>query len=147
MGVVERFKRKLKALEASINPSIKKSINANKKVLIKMQTDDQFYNGEDSNDQQIFPSYAYSTYLIKKRKGQKVSNVTLKDSGDLYKSIKIEATASQMMISANVDYFKYLVLHYHNNELLGIQDYNLKIFIDKYILPNIESKFKAIIAK
>ena len=35
------------------------------------------------------PAYSFNTYFIKGNKGQKTSNVTLKDTGDFYKSWEI----------------------------------------------------------
>ncbi len=81
MSVVGRFKRKLKQLEDSINVTIKKTIDSNKPVLIDMNTKDQLFNsGEDASSKKLVPSYATSTKIIKRKKGQKISNVTLKDS-------------------------------------------------------------------
>ena len=148
MGVVERFKRKLKQLEASINPTIKKTIDSKKSVLIGMNTDDQlFKQGEDAAGKELVPSYALSTKIIKSRKGQKTSNVTLKDSGDFYKSIKIDTTVTQAIFTANVEYYKYLVAHYNTPNILGITRENKKEFISKYIEPNLQKNFKAIISK
>jgi phage gpG-like protein len=147
MGVVERFNRKLKELKDTINKGIQTSIQKNEQVLVKQQTDVQFDEGKDSNSISFIPSYATSTIIAKRRKGQPTDRVTLKDTGDLYKSISIKANTTQAVISASVPYFNYLVTHYKNNSILGIQDDAMEAFLVRYTLPEIEKNFKAIISK
>lgn len=133
-------------MKASINPSIQKSINSNKEVLIDQQTD-QFDKGKDANNISIVPSYALSTKKIKQSKGQPTDRVTLKDTGKLYDSINIQANTTQAVISTNVNYFRYLVSHYNTNKILGIQEQATEDFLEKYTIPEIEKNFKAIIKK
>lgn len=147
MSVVNRFKKKLTELEKAINPTIKKTIDSNKPLIIDQQTNEQLYEGKDSNDKNLQPSYALSTRIVKRRKGQPTSRVTLKDTGDLYKSIKVDAKTNEFIISANVEYFKYLVNHYSLNIILGLNHDFLDKFTKKKILPNLEKTWKGIIKK
>ncbi len=147
MGVVETFIKKLNEMEASINKSIQSSINSNKEVLIEQQTEGQMNKGKDANNISFVPKYAKSTRDYKKSKGQPTDRVTLKDTGKLYDSIQIQANTTQAVISTNVNYFKYLVAHYINNTILGINEQGTKDFIVKYTIPEIEKNFKAIIKK
>ena len=145
MGVVADFIRKLKVLEESINLSLQQSVDSNKNILIDQQTDGQFDKGKDSFNISIVPSYALSTKKIKRSKGQPTNRVTLKDTGELYNAIDIQTTKTNMVISANVEHFKYLVAHYENNQLLGIQDEAMRGFIRKYTYPVIKTNFDKII--
>lgn len=147
MSVVSRFTRKIKALENAINPTIKKTIEGNKPLIIDQQTNEQLYEGKDADTKDIKPSYALSTRIVKRKKGQPIDRVTLKDSGDLYKSIKVDAKTNEMIITANVAYFKYLVTHYSGNNLLGLDKAFLDKFTKKKVLPNLEKTWKAIIKK
>lgn len=148
MNVIDRLLEKLELMEKAINPTIQDSINKNKGTIIDYQSRSQWYDtGEDSQGKDIQPSYALSTRVTKRRKGQKISNVTLKDTGDLERSIKVDAKVNEMIISANVEYFKYLVNHYSDNILLGIQPKYLKEFTIKKVLPNLATEYKAIIKK
>ena len=150
MTVVSRFTKTVKQLQRSINPTIKKTVEENKALIIDQQTDEQLYEGKDSDDKDIRPSYALSTKIIKTKyrsPSQPTDRVTLKDSGDLYKSIKVDAKTNEMIISANVEYFKYLVTHYSSNKLLGLNDKFLEKFTKKKVLPNLEKTWKAIIKK
>lgn len=144
MGVVERFKRKLAQLKAVIPASIKESIDRNKDVLTNQQQD-QFNKGEDSKGMQFVPSYALSTIKKKRSKGQPTNRVTLKDTGDLYRSIEVETTTNEAIIKVNVEYFKYLVGKYDQNIILGMQEEFLKEFMLEYTLPILKQNFKAII--
>jgi len=148
MSVVGRFKRKLKQLEDSINVTIKKTIDSNKPVLIDMNTKDQlFKKGQDALSVKLVPSYAKTTIRIKKKKGQKTSNVTLKDSGDFYGGITIETTTTQLVFNTDVDYYIWLAKYYNTGAILGLNEENRKKLITKYILPNLEKNFKTIISK
>jgi len=146
MGAAERLIRKINALEKAINPSIKESIDRNKGVLIDDQTD-QMDSGKDSLNISFVPSYADSTKQYKRRKGQPTNRVTLKDTGDLYRSIQIDTTTTQAIITANVEYFKYLVTHYENNVILGIQSDLMKDFIIKYTKPILKQNWQTIISR
>jgi phage gpG-like protein len=145
MGVVETFERTLRELKASINKSIQTSIQKNESVLVDQQTEGQFDKGQDSNGAQFIPSYALSTKVIKRSKGQPTDRVTLKDSGDLYGNITIQANTTNAIIETNTDYFKYLLVHYKNNSILGIQDEAMEEFLIDYTLPEIEKNFKQIL--
>lgn len=144
MGTVSRFNAKLLELKNSINKSIQMSISTNKAVLIEQQTGGQFDKGQDSQGLQ-FPQYALSTKVVKRRKGQPTDRVTLKDTGKLYGNIDIQAQTTQAIITANVEYFKYLVTHYDKNTILGIQTEAMKDFLKEFTLPEIEKNFKTII--
>ena len=147
MGVVNRFNKKLQEMKASINKSIQTSIAKNESVLVDQQTEGQFDKGKDAFNISIVPKYAKSTRDYKQRNGQPTDRVTLKDSGKLYDNVQIQANTTQAVISANVNYFKYLVVHYADNQLLGIQEPAMQKFLIKYTLPEIEKNFKAIIKK
>ena len=91
------------------------------------------------------PSYALSTKIVKQRNNQPTNRVTLKDTGDLYASIKVETTTNEMIISANVEYFKYLVAQYDSNIILGLQRPFLEKFVKGVIVPNLGVKWRNII--
>lgn len=144
---IDKAIKKLKLMKASINKALQTSINTNKNVLIEQQTDGQFDKGKDANSISFIPSYATSTKRIKRKKGQPTDRVTLKDTGKLYDSVNIQAGTKEVVFSANVDYYKYLVAHYKTNQILGIQPKEMKSFIKKYTTPEILKNFKAIARK
>jgi hypothetical protein len=96
---------------------------------------------------QFVPKYAESTKRYKLANNQPIDRVTLKDSGDLYNNIIIQANSTQAIISANVAYFTYLVSHYNRNQILGIQDKEMRAFLIKYMYPILEKNWKDILRK
>jgi hypothetical protein len=143
---LDYLQKQVDKMEALIYPTIQTTINENKPEIINQQTDVQLYvEGKDANDLSLVPSYAISTVKAKKRKGQKTSNVTLKDTGALYASVTIDALTTEMIIATNKEYFKYLVVHYKNNQILGLQDSFLKSFTKTKVIPNIAKQYKKII--
>jgi len=55
MGVVETFIKRLEEMKASINVSIKESIETNKNILIDQQTEQQMNKGKDANSISFTP--------------------------------------------------------------------------------------------
>jgi len=110
-----------------------------------MQTEEQMYQGINASGNAIEPEYKQSTINYKKRVGQPSDRVTLKDSGDFYDSIEIEARTDNFVISTQITYSIYLVTKYA--EILGITDTNLQTFVNTYTLPIIKQSFNDIIAE
>ena len=143
--VLNLFTRTVEDLQKSVNLSIKESVNKNKDVLKTMQTEQQMFAGQTATEEAIKPSYQPATINYKKRTGQPFDRVTLKDTGDFYKSIEIEAKANDFVISTQISYSIYLVEKYA--DILGITDTNLNTFVNNYTLPVIKQNFNDIIAK
>ena len=89
-----------------------------------------FNKGTDANDTSIKPSYEDSTIATKKSRGQRTSHVTLRDSGDLYKSFKLVKEGNSIDFTVpNNDVTDFLSGHYSGNELFGFSpDDGEKIF-------------------
>jgi pectin methylesterase-like acyl-CoA thioesterase len=76
--------------------------NGVKEEIVQLNTIDQLFDkGIDSLNKSL-GKYANTTIeLYKKPKGQKYSNITLKDTGDFYRSFKVEVTKDSIKINAN----------------------------------------------
>lgn len=143
--VLDQLTDTIEKLKLSINESIRKSVDQNKTVIKTMQTDDQMFSGTNSAGGVISPSYRQSTINYKKRKGQPFDRVTLKDSGNFYDSIEVEARPSDFIISTKISYSIFLVEKYA--QILGITNTNLQTFLNTYTLPIIKKDFNDIIAE
>jgi len=143
--ILNDFNVTVERLRTSINESIRTSIDNNKGVIKTMQTDEQMYLGINADGNAITPKYKQSTINYKLRTGQPSDRVTLKDSGDFYDSIEIEAKTDEFVISTQISYSIYLVTKYA--EILGITDTNLQTFVNTYTLPIIKQNFDDIIAE
>ena len=143
--ILNDFNATVDRLRTSINESIRTSVDNNKTVIKTMQTEEQMYQGINASGNAISPDYADSTINYKKRNLQPYDRVTLKDSGDFYDSIEIEARTDDFVISTQITYSIYLVTKYA--EILGITDTNLQTFVNTYTLPIIKKSFDDIIAE
>ncbi len=143
--ILNDFNVTVERLRTSINESIRTSVDNNKTVIKTMQTEEQMYLGINASGNAISPDYADSTINYKKRNFQPYDRVTLKDSGDFYDSIEIEARTDDFVISTQITYSIYLVTKYA--EILGITDTNLERFVNTYTLPIIKQSFNDIIAE
>jgi len=143
--ILNDFNATVERLRMSINESIRTSVDQNKTVIKTMQTDEQMFSGINASGNAISPDYANSTINYKKRNSQPYDRVTLKDSGDFYDSIEIEARTDDFVISTQITYSIYLVTKYA--EILGITDTNLQTFVNTYTLPIIKQRFNDIIAE
>ena len=143
--ILNDFNVTVERLRTSINESIRTSVDNNKTVIKTMQTEEQMYQGINASGNAISPDYADSTINYKKRNLQPYDRVTLKDSGDFYDSIEIEARTDDFVISTQITYSIYLVTKYA--EILGITDTNLQTFVNTYTLPIIKKSFDDIIAE
>ncbi len=143
--ILNDFNVTVERLRTSINESIRTSVDNNKTVIKTMQTDGQMYQGINASGNEIEPEYKQSTINYKKRNLQPYDRVTLKDSGDFYDSIQIEARTDNFVISTQITYSIYLVTKYA--EILGITDTNLQTFVNTYTLPIIKQNFNDIIAE
>lgn len=122
-----------------------------KDLVIKLNTEDQlFRKGIDSEGDKlrsIFARfgryYADRTILIKEGKGQPTDRVTLKDTGDFYRSFDLILTNdNDLEITANTLKEDNDLAEVWGADIIGLTDENLKIVIEKareIIIPIIRS--------
>lgn len=93
--------------------------------------------GTDANDKKITPEYSPITKAIKGKKGKRISHVTLRDTGQLYQSFRIEKQGEAIDFSAPLnEKTSFLVSHYSSNELFGFSPRDI-IEIDKLFLNRV----------
>lgn len=110
--------------------------NGVKEEIIQLNTIDQLFDrGVDSLNRSL-GDYSPFTVEEKKRKGQKYTNITLKDDGDFYKSFKVEVTATEIRISANPIKDDNNLFDDFGSEIVGLTDQNTLRICDM-ILQNI----------
>ncbi len=142
--ILNNLQNTIRQLEDSINRSIQESIKANEGIIKTLQTS-QLFAGKTKEDAKITPDYALSTKIIKRRKGQPTDRVTLRDTGDFYRSIEVVAGGNAMIIRTIISYSIYLINKYA--DILGLTADNWEKFINQYTLPTIKKNFDDIIAK
>lgn len=144
-SIIQKVRDTLREIEESIYSTLKDVINKESDVLVEILTQNQmFQKGEDGKGLSIHPDYAQSTISIKLTKSQPTDRVTLKDSGDFYKSINIVAESDKFIIEAPIEYSKFLTAKY-GQDILRIQDMEMKEFFMKFVRPELEKNINEII--
>ena len=146
-SILKKLGRTVEQLQSSVNKSIKESINKNKRSVRKLQTQDQMFKGLTNQGLDIKPAYAESTIKIKRKKGQILGRVTLRDTGDFYAGIEIIAGNNAVIIIAGAtpSYGIYVIDKY--DDVLGLTNENWSVFISRFTRPIIKKNFDDIIAK
>lgn len=145
-SIIKRVRETLAKIEASLYPTLKDVFTQRADVIKGIQTDVQLFSkGEDSQGLTIHPDYADSTISLKISKGQPTDRVTLKDTGNFYNSIRVIAEQDRLIIETSISYAKFLVDKY-GEDILGIQDMEMKEFFLRFIKPEIERNINNIIS-
>ena len=102
-------------------------------------------------DKATFGSYSTYTEILKEKKNQITSNVTLKDSGKFYKSFKVEAQKAFIKISAdfekkNGNMQENFTSQYSNTKafedaIIDLNDKEKSIIVEKILLPDLIKRF------
>ncbi len=144
-SILDDLKRTVEELQTAVNGSVQESIDQNKQVIKELQTQEQMYQGITSKGIDIKPTYAASTIKIKRKKGQPTDRVTLFDTGDFYNSLEVIAGKNDLIIRTIISYSIFLVNKYA--DILGLDEENWTVFLEKYTIPTIKKNFDDIIAK
>lgn len=110
--------------------------NGVKEEIVQLNTIDQLFDkGIDSLNKSL-GKYTSFTIELKKAKGQKTSNITLKDTGDFYRSFKVEATKDSIKINANPIKEDNNLFDDFGAEIVGLTTQN-RMRVSEMILNNI----------
>ena len=104
--------------------------------IVRLNTQDQLFDkGIDSlND--TLGDYSPITVTIKRRKGQKTSNITLKDTGEFYDSFDVVVKRDGLEITADTMKEDNDLAEMFGIDILGLTDDSLDKLIREYILFN-----------
>lgn len=104
-------------------------------IAIDMNVEDQlFERGIDSKGNKIYPEYSPVTVMLKTIKRQPTDRVTLRDTGAFHRSFRIEANEFNFTIVAED---LHLLQYHYGEDIIGLTDENLSIFIQEYIFPEL----------
>lgn len=117
-----------------------------RKKIIDLNTNSQLYAGLDANGESIKPPYAPSTIAKKRRLGQPIDRVTLKYTGDFYKSFKLNFTKDILIKAETLKNDFDLQDKY--GDILGLNEKSLKELIEmakeiiqEYLKEKLYAKF------
>lgn len=131
INLVNRFKR------LDVDKIIDSILNtvAFKEFIIDLNTEDQLFkdgiNSLGVTLESIGGSYSPFTVVIKQGKGQPTDRVTLKDSGDFYKTFRVDITTDAIIIDANPIKDDTNLFSEWGEDILGLTDENLQLLINK----------------
>lgn len=124
--------------EKMIFEVLQKSINDNDFVIKDYIINKQlFREGIDGNKIKL-EGYTRTTIKLKRGKGDPIDRTTLRDSGEFYSHIQVDAFADRFEISSNVEHDKFIIQKY-GIDVLKVTQENITEFMYKYFIPNLKN--------
>ncbi len=99
----------------------------------------QLFAGIRSTGTEIKPAYAPVTVLIKDQKGQPTDRVTLKDTGDFYDSIDVDANSQTYELVAN-DAKADQLMDKYGNRILGLTKESRSEYVNYTLFPALKDR-------
>lgn len=112
---------RVEELERRTDEVILGEVRKNEAVVVKLNVDDQMYNGLNGNGQKIRPPYKPSTIKQKRRKGQPHDRVTLRDTGEFHGSFLVKYGDGEFAIDAD-DPKRIWLLRKYGKDIFGLTD-------------------------
>lgn len=112
-----------------------------KAYIVYLNTQFQLFDGVNAKGvplDDIGGSYAESTIKRKKRKGQPTDRVTLKDTGDFYKTFSVDVFDDELYIEASTIKRGGNLVDRWGNDLIGLTDPAKKELIE-FVLPDVRA--------
>lgn len=136
MEVLQELLRKLKSI-----PTVEfmQEIVQENKDYIEDKNTEQLDAGFSSDGSNIFPGYTPFTKAIKAAKGQPYDRVTLKDEGDFYTGINVQAEANGFILKGRDWKTPKLKLKY-GELILGLTESSKEDFKEEIVRPEMEYK-------
>lgn len=110
-------------------------------MMVIINQDDQLAKGIDAGGYKIEPKYSPLTVSLKKIKGQDYKRVTLHDEGDFYRGMHVERAGKGLYIDSKDSKTEKLVNKY-GEDIFGLTRKNIKEFIQNYLRPRMQDRFK-----
>ena len=123
--------------EKTIFEVLQKTINDNDFVIKDYIINKQlFREGIDGNNKKL-EGYRRTTIKLKKAKGDPIDRTTLRDSGEFYSQIQVDAFSDRFEISSNVSHDVFIIKKY-GIDVLKVTHENLSEFMQKYFIKNLK---------
>jgi len=120
-----------KFLRLDFTKEIVKILNSSKvrKKVIYMQQQRLYETGKDSTGESL-GSYSPFTVIIKQSKGQRTDHITLRDTGDFYKSMTFHATETELVFDADAQKDDDNLFDDFGIDILGLTEKNKEKLIE-----------------
>lgn len=146
MDIFKKQKQFIEAFPLTIAIQMEATINSFGFVLKDYVINKQLFREGIDGDGERLEGYKRTTIRLKIRKGDPADRTTLRDEGDFYESIQIDAFSDRFEISSGVNYDKYILKRYGRN-VLKITNENFREFMENYFINNLKQKINVRFAK
>lgn len=135
---------RLRKFDAVLNAELRNEIFDNEDLIIRMVIENQLYEkGIEGRGIEIssYMPYRPRTIIRKRKKGQPTNRVTLKDTGEFYRSLHLEMDSDGFYIKSDDDKAQYLLKKY-GTTIFRLTNENLSYLIREKIRPSLSNKLK-----
>lgn len=138
---LELYIKALRNISTNMDNEVEKAVKKNSKQIIGMLKARLFNQGTDGMGDSLEP-YALSTIVVKKKNSQKTNITTLRDQGNFYAGMYLEANGTEILISSTDKKTNKIVEQYGEGifDLTREQtEYVVSEFVDKAIQAKLDS--------
>ena len=117
--------RFLKLIKTGLFIALQKVLKETKEQIIDLNLDQLYKDGKDGDGNTIAPYYTAFTVMVKTYKGQRTDHVTLKDTGQFYRSFDIRFNSLSFEIFAT-DGLTSDLMDKYGKAIFGLNEKSLK---------------------
>lgn len=132
---------RLRKFKDVLHQELAEEIKSNEPIITEMVRM-QLHAGTDGYTSSIQPPYTARTIKNKIKKGQPVDRVTLRDTGDFYKSLRVEFDEDGFYITSTDEDLMNLLKEKYGSPILRLSDSNMSILLHEFIRPSLKEKLK-----
>lgn len=120
-----------KFLKLDFGKEVLKILNSKKvrDLVIYMQQQRLYETGKDSKGESL-GNYSPFTVIIKQSKGQRTDHITLRDTGEFYKSMTFHATSTELVFDADAQKDEDNLFDDFGIDILGLTESNREKLIN-----------------
>lgn len=119
MGIFDKQIKVLKEFNRNPGHTIIELSKQFEAEILDYITDNQLFQGKDSDDKEIAPPYTAFTISVKQGKGQPTDRVTLRDEGDFYDRMELDFRPGEFAVVNSDSRLRSLEQKY-GNKILGL---------------------------
>lgn len=132
---------RLRKFKSILDQELTNEILSHEHIIIDMVCE-QLYAGIDGYKNRIQPPYATRTVKKKQKKGQPTDRVTLRDTGDFYKSLHVAFDEDGFFVASSDQELADILRKKYGYPVLRLSNENLSILLREYIRPSLKEKLK-----
>jgi hypothetical protein len=142
LKVFAEIERKFKVVTDQMETFVRESLEEEKKYTVDLNRE-QLSRGMNADETPIEPGYKPRTVAIKKRKGQPFDRVTLKDTGDFHRGMKLSTFQKEFVLSST-DWKINILVPKYGARIFGVpqsKKHELQQRLKPRLIKAVKSKF------